>query len=195
MATKHANPEDVLSFHASPTNKYMGHFFHFAVDVPVLKTTTTKGGKSKDTYETKMQKLFLSDIDRILARFDSLKGRLDLENTAVPLLSPELLDQLEAAKLDIGATIKWAKAEATAKLEASPKASKAGKVVDKEVGTLVGILSGFAPGLNPDELKEKLLGLVNNAEKMEAAVLDLGEKLRNNKRDDKGYIRLRRSNK
>jgi len=199
MAAKHASPEDVLTLHINPSNKYMAHFFHFAVDVPVMRLET-KGGKNKAVYDCKMEVLRLSDIDAITKKHVDLKGRLPLGDIALTVLSGELLDQLEATKLDIEETIKWASIEAKAKLEKAPKAGKAAKALkpktDPEVLQIANAMRQLAPEASPAALKASLVRLVGLTEKVDAAE-DLLVKWETANPRVKGYIlsRTRTKNK
>jgi hypothetical protein len=197
--SKTKKPADVLVFFPSPTGRYMGHFFHFVDDAPTAeaKSRTKRTGEKteKAIYRTNKEKLFVSHIDDIVKKQKQRNGKT-LEDIACGVLSSELLDQLEAAHLDINETITWAKAHSVEAINALPKGSrKSASKVDADIKMLVNTLAQLAPGLSPVELKAKLVNLVGNEEKLDMAVNILVEKMKafeGGERDKKGFIRLKR---
>jgi len=189
-------PSDVLSFFVSPSGKYMAHFFHFIGDTPVVKEETTtnrkKETKTKIVAETKKPKLYLSDVDAIVKRHTDLGGKQTYETIAIGMLEPSLMDELEAAKVDVDAVITWAKAEGKSKVDAAPKKEKkTTPPVAAEVKVLTGILCDVAASKTPEQMATMLVKMVNNEEWMNKAVARLEDAVKTNGRDTKGYIKLR----
>lgn len=191
-------PSTVLTLFPSPTGYYMGHFFHFKDDVPKETTISKKrhSGENieKVIYETKKQKMFVSDIDTIVKKHEHNKGKHSYAEIALGVFSNELLDQLEETHLDLDDVIKWAKEEASNKITpASKKAKEKALKADDEVKILYKLLVTVAPNATPEELRSKLVELVGKTEKLDQAVSILNKKLdkfNSDPRDSKGYIRL-----
>jgi len=194
---KEKAPAEALRFF-NPTNKYMGHFFHMRGDNPtmVVETKKNRSGETREkaTFQTKGERLYLSDVDAILKKHMDLKGRHSFEDISLGVLSTGLLDQLESQHLNINDVITWAKKEATEKLaaKATQKVVKS-PLMSATAKSLVKILATLAPNLCPEDLKAVLLEMVADEKALNEAVHFLTLKEKELGRDRKTHmISLRR---
>ena len=190
--------KDVLSFFANPNRKYMGHFFFFKDDVPVLETRTVhhrKGGgdSEKMAFSTKKGRLFLSDVDAIIRRYHEFKGAKTYEEIAIGVLPVALLDLFDQNNLSINKVIPWAKKEASALLEQEPKkvVSMGAPKMDPGVKFLLKTLASMAPNLPAEDLKHLLVDYVQDEAKLNQATQILDQKAKKIGRNGEGFIRLR----
>lgn len=197
--TKEKQPQEVLNFFLNPSNKYMGHFFHIQGDIPVMETEvkTSRSGdaKAKVIFKTKKDRLYLSDVDTIIKKHSELKGKRNYEDISLGILSSSLLELFEQQGLSVDKVIGWAKQEATAKIGAAPKVSKAKAPTEKAdpmVRFLVKSIFALAPNKSVEELKAILVQTVNDAAKMEKAGAVVTSKLNELGRDENGFIRMRK---
>jgi len=202
MTVKEKTPAEVLTFFLNPNRKYMGHFFYLVGDTPtkaiMIKHDRSGGSTEKTTFSTTRQRLYLSDVDAILKKYNDFKGKHTIADIALGILPPELLEIFDKHNLNVDQVIQWAKKVASDSLTQAKEPAVAKALAEKkasrlnpETKILVKIMQEVKPNIAPSELATFLRGLVNDPINLERAEQVLADKESSLGRDKSGFIRLR----